>query len=368
MYISQVVIIFYEKVKLNMKRVYSIIISFFLVLSVIPSCQPGKNIKNTNPPETSITNGLINVKMYLPDSVNGYYRSTRFDWSGAVYSLQYKGHEFYGPWFDRIDPDVINWIFDDDAKIVTGPCSALMGPVDEFHLPVGWEEAQTGGTFIKLGVGVLRKDSGAYDRFKPYEVLNRGSWSVSQGNDSVLFVQDLNDPATGYSYKYQKVVRLEPGKPVMTISHSLKNTGNKAIISDVYNHNFVVLDSQAPGPDFKIEMPFSIIAEQPFKEELIGINDNQIIYKKELSGREEAVVHIGGFSDKEEDAGMIIENRKVGAGMRVSGDKPLLREILWSVRTVLAIEPYISLEILPGSEFSWQNTFEYYTISDTISE
>lgn len=350
-----------------MKRAHTIILSFFLVISVFLSCQPDKNIKNTNYPETSISNGLIDIKMYLPDSLNGYYRSTRFDWSGAVYSVQFKGHEFYGPWFDRIDPDVINWIFDGD-EIVTGPCSALMGPVDEFHMPVGWDEAQAGGTFIKLGVGVLRKDSGVYDRFKPYEVLNSGSWSVSQGADSVLFVQQLNDPASGYSYLYQKVVRLLPGEPVMIISHLLRNTGSKAIISDVYNHNFVALDGQAPGPDFTIEMPFTIIPEQPFKEDLIGINGNNIVYKKELSGREEAVIHIGGFSDKAEDAGMIIENTKVGAGMKVSGDKPLLREILWSVRTVLAIEPYIALEILPGDEFSWQNTFEYYTTTNSISE
>jgi hypothetical protein len=47
-------------------------------------------------PRAEISNGQITAKMYLPDAQNGYYCSTRFDWSGAVYSLTYKGHEYYG--------------------------------------------------------------------------------------------------------------------------------------------------------------------------------------------------------------------------------------------------------------------------------
>ena len=78
-------------------------------------------------PQAQISNGQIIAKMYLPDAKKGYYRSTRFDWSGAVYSLRYKGHDFYGPWYDRIDPKVINWVFQ-GSDIVSGPCSVLTGP------------------------------------------------------------------------------------------------------------------------------------------------------------------------------------------------------------------------------------------------
>ena len=38
-------------------------------------------------PQAQITNGLIRVKLYLPDPKNGYYRATRFDWSGEIASL-----------------------------------------------------------------------------------------------------------------------------------------------------------------------------------------------------------------------------------------------------------------------------------------
>jgi hypothetical protein len=50
---------------------------------------------------------------------------------------------------------------------------------------------------------------------------------------------------------YRKVVRLASGKPQMVIEHSLKNIGAKVIQSQVYNHNFLVLAKQAPGPDLR---------------------------------------------------------------------------------------------------------------------
>jgi len=73
------------------------------------------------------------------------------------------GHEFYAPWWDRTDPSVINWVHQ-GPEIVAGPCSALYGPVNEFQTPLGFNEAKTGGTFIKIGVGVLKKSEGNYDR------------------------------------------------------------------------------------------------------------------------------------------------------------------------------------------------------------
>lgn len=224
-------------------------------------------------PQAVISNGHITAKIYLPDSKDGYYRSTRFDWSGAIYSLQYKGHEFYGQWFDRIDPDVINWVHK-GPEIVSGPCSGLWGPVNEFQTPLGYNEARSGETFIKIGVGVLRRSEGNYNRYVPYEVLDCGKWSVKKKKDIIEFIQKLSDPKTGFGFEYHKVIRLARDKPEMVIEHSLKNTGQRAIQSTVYNHNFVVLDKQSPGPDFTFRVPFQIQVSQPPKKELAEARGN----------------------------------------------------------------------------------------------
>ena len=53
-------------------------------------------------PSHMITNGEITARIYLPDAKTGFYRSTRFDWSGAIASLEYKGHNYYGNWFTKV--------------------------------------------------------------------------------------------------------------------------------------------------------------------------------------------------------------------------------------------------------------------------
>jgi len=83
---------------------------------------------------------------------------------------------------------------------------------------------------------------------------------------------------------------------------------------------------------------------------------------KPLSGEDQLAVPIQGFGDTAKDAEIVIENRKVGAGVRITGDRPLVRDLLWSIRTVLAIEPYIAIDIQPTAEFTWKNMFEYYTL------
>jgi hypothetical protein len=234
--------------------------------------------------------------------------------------------------------------------------------VDEFQTPLGFDDANAGGAFIKIGVGVLRKTDGDYNRFFPYEVLNSGKWTVKKHKDSVEFTQVLSAPDLGYSYIYRKVVRLVNGRPQMVIERSLKNTGAKKIKSQVYSHNFVVLDHQPPGPDFAIKVPYQIQTLRPPKKDLVQVTGNEVVYKKQLSGQDEAVVLMQGFGDSAKDSEIVIENKKVGAGLKISGDRPLIRELLWSIRSVLAVEPYVAIDVQPGADFTWSNTIDYYTL------
>ncbi|HEV2494832.1 MAG TPA: hypothetical protein VG204_17355 [Terriglobia bacterium] len=315
-------------------------------------------------PQAEITNGRIRLKLYLPDAKHGYYRGTRFDWSGTIGSLEYKGHEYYGPWFDGVDPKVHDYRYL-GSRIIASPCSADSGPADEFQTngtALGWDEARVGGTFIKIGVGVLRKDEAKYDYVKQYEIVDPGRWKVESHRDSVEFTQELTDLSSGYGYTYRKIVRLTEGKPEMLLEHHLKNTGRRLIHSAVYNHNFLVLDQQPPGPDFAISVPFQIRSPHPPNKELAEIRGNQFVYLKVLQNEDMAETLLAGFSASPRDNEIRIENRRVGAGLRITGDHPLSKFNLWSIRTVLALEPFIAMTIEPGKEFSWTTTYDYYTL------
>jgi hypothetical protein len=88
-----------------------------------------------DPPQAEIANGAVRARVYLPDPVDGYYRATRFDWSGVVSSLEWNGHSYFGQWFARYDPKIND---------------AIMGPVEEFQTAV-FRIDRAKGTLIGLG-------------------------------------------------------------------------------------------------------------------------------------------------------------------------------------------------------------------------
>ena len=316
-------------------------------------------------PQARINNSELRVKLCLPDARRGYYRGTRFDWSGVVAALEYKGHNYYGPWYSRIDPSVHDFQYE-GGEIVASTCSGITGPVEEFqthHSALGFDEARVGGTFIKIGVGVLRKDNEKYDAFKQYELVDPGKWTVKIHVDSAELTQELTDPSTGYGYVYRKTVRLVAGRPEMVLEHRLENTGRRAIHSSVYNHNFLVLDKQAPGPDFSVTFPFQLRSLQPPNRDLAEIRGNRFVYSKVLADRDVVFTLLSGFSDDPRDNEVRIENLRVGAGVLIRGNRPLSDMHLWSIRSVLAVEPFITMSIEPGSEFDWDVTYEYYTFA-----
>jgi hypothetical protein len=336
-----------------------------LAQSLLGFCSLGLSmgvLSAANFPEAEIANGPIRAQIYLPDAKEGFYRGTRFDWSGVIHSLQTQGHDYYGPWFNRTDPKVHDFIYD-GGDIVAGPCSAITGPVDEFK-PLGWDEAKTGGHFVKIGIGALRKpDEEKYDNYRLYDIVDGGKWTVHKAADSIEFTQELTDSSSGYGYVYRKTIRLVPGQSQMVLQHSLKNTGTNAIRTSVYNHNFLVVDKQAPGPGLTIRVPYTIRTQRPPKKDLAEIRGNEIVYLKTLEGHDVVTAPLEGFGDSPQDNQIQIENAHVGAGMKIAADRPLLSESLWSIRTVVAMEPFISISVDPGHEFSWKSTYDYYKLS-----
>ena len=317
-----------------------------------------------SPPAAQITNGSVRLSVYLPDAKTGFYRGTRFDWAGVIGSAEYAGHDYFPQWFQRADPKVRDFIYD-GSDIVAGPCTAITGPSEEFVTDgkaLGFDEAKPGGTFIKIGVGVLRKpDDAKYDMFRVYEIVDGGKWTVRPDSDAIEFRQELSDPSSGYAYDYRKTVSVTKDKPQFVLDHRLHNTGRRAIHSSVYNHNFLYLDRQPPGPDTSITVPFLIQASPP-DQHLVEVRGNQIMFRNTLTGEDRVYLAIAGFGVDPKDYDIRIENRKAGAGVRITANRPLSRGALWSIRAPLSVEPFIDMKIEPGAEFTWRITYDFYKL------
>ncbi|HEX8279541.1 MAG TPA: hypothetical protein VF540_12640 [Segetibacter sp.] len=324
-----------------MKRLYAAItVIFVFVIGAKPVDQF---------PQAEITNGIIHARFYLPDAKNGYYRGSRFDWSGVMPELEYKGHSYFGQWFDKYSPTLHD---------------AIMGPVEAFS-PVGYYKAKVGDNFLIVGIGMVTKpEEPKYSFVTPYQIVNGGAWKVNKKSDQVEFIQKLNDKE--YAYDYRKTVQLIKGTPQMILMHTLKNTGKQVIETDVYNHNFFVMDKQPTDSAFVVKFPFNLINEAgQTRDDLGKIQDNEILFLKNLSENEHLFYpSLTGFSNSLKDYDIRIENRKTGAGVKITSDQPLSKLVFWSAPKTLCPEPYIKIKVNPGEEFSWKLMYEFYTIPD----
>jgi hypothetical protein len=337
----------------------------------LDSQQPGPQSPH---PFADIGNSEIKARLWLPDSERGFYRGTRFDWSGSMANLTYASHTYFGQWFVKFDPAVHDVAYVRELNgYAAGKASADVGPVEEFTGPgdsaLGFEEAQPGGTFLKIGVGMLRKPlegkNGTYDRYFNYEIADSGQWSVHKSQDEVEFTQKLAS-AIGFGYVYTKTVRLSPASPDLFIEHVLKNTGSKTLESSVYNHNFLINDHQPPGPPLRIVFPFEIKPER-LMTGLAEASGHEIRYIKTLSGNEVAATRISGFTNTAKDYDFRVENPATASAVRITSDHPMQRFALWSTSSVIAPEPFTEVHVEPGKEFRWAIRYHFSTVNPPVT-
>ena len=304
-------------------------------------------------PQAELSNSSIRATLYLPDAQQGYYRGTRFDWSGAIASLKWNGHEYFGPWFDRHDPKIHD---------------AITGPVEEFltgDAGLGYAEAKPGESFVRIGVGAVRKpDEPAYRRFATYEIVDPGEWTVRKGSNRIEFVHELRGTA-GYAYVYRKTLRLI--KDSLVLEHRLKNTGRKPIATSVYNHNFFTLDRQPTGPDIVVRFPFDPRAARALNG-LAEVRGKELVFLKEFVKGQTVFTEVEGFGATAKDYDFRIEHRQSGAGVRITGDRPLSKLLFWSAGLTVCPEPYIDASVEPGKESSWRITYQFYQAASVKGE
>ena len=150
-------------------------------------------------------------------------------------------------------------------------------------------------------------------------------------------------------------------------------------MTNVYNHNFTTIDKQPTGPDVEITVPWQMTRAagrgggpagrarragapaaparqgsppvdpyaplaagermgtqcgQPQMQSLASPQGNKLVYSKVLEGSECYSASFTGFGADAKDNDIRIENKKVGAGVHITGDRPLTRFGYWSIRTV----------------------------------
>ena len=282
------------------------------------------------------------MRVYLPDPEKGLYRAARFDWSGVIGSVKYKGHEYFGYWKDTQDP-----FFHED----------LPGPVEGFIEPgLGYADAKPGEKFIRIGVGIIDKPEEINFNFrKSYKIVDHGKWTIDSGESWIRFTHEI-DSEFGYAYKYIKAIELKSNGFIIT--HTLQNFGEKPIETDQFNHNFFMIDGEISGPAFRISFPYSISTEDNLKG-LMGIEDKDLYFIKEVKDTN-LFLGLTGYSSMVADHQVTVVNYKSGAGVTFTVDKPLHRMAFWACETTLCPENSIWISVESGKEMEWISDYTLF--------
>ena len=300
-----------------------------------------------------LNNDKISATIVLPDECKGFYRGARFDWSGMISSLSFNKHTFIEQPFFLHDPKISH-------------CG--IGTAEEFRacLPgmqdgLGFQEAKIGEGFIKIGVGVLEKDSyESYQFDKNYKILKVGEWKVSSDEKCIIFNQKVQ-LSDRHGYKYSKEIKLTDDETGLTIQHSLKNIGKERIDINHYCHNFFMVDGEFISRNYSATFPFepNIINETFCLPEYIKQNGRIVSLNKNIE-EEECFVggDILGFNNIISHNRFRIENGRTGAGIEISSSVPTVGIFLAMGKRYFSVESQVDINIKYNEIFLWENKYK----------
>lgn len=322
-------------------------VTFAAKVNTLPTNSPCSKIPQTSYPKAFLSNGTVDAVVYLPDEENGSYRSSRFDWSGIVACASYNGHTYFSEWSNHSDP------MGNDT--VTGPAEEFRRSNSE----IGYDEAKPGESFLKIGVGLLKRlDDQPYKFGTVYPIVDHGKWTVRVSKRSVTFTQVLRS-SIGYSYLYEKKLVLDAKEPVMRLEHILNNLGTSPIVTDVYDHDFFVLDGAPTGPGMTITLGFEPKTTQPLPDGLVSMSGNEIVFKDSPKRGYSVQGYLTGYTGKHGEYRIHVEDRNRHVGILQTSDSPLSKFYFWSTPKTICPEAYIPIDVARGKTQKWTITYKF---------
>lgn len=291
------------------------------------------------PSSILLKNTRLAVEISRPGSL---YAGSRFDWTGFITQVTLDGqHTFCVP--EDYDPE---------------QGSHGVGLCNEFGIdaPIGYEDCPVGGTFPKLGIGLLlRPDGEPYNFFRPYTVVQAFPLEITQDETSVTFTLQ---PLETRGYAARLVKRLSLAENRLEIAYTLTNTGAQPLHTNEYVHNFIGIDQQPLGPDYCLTLSAPVEPEpMPWQapgNHLLRISGREI----RLSATPQGAFYLrmpGPAATT--GAQWQLQHLPSGVSMGEFDDFAPMRAAVWGQAHVISAEMFMPLALAPGAAQSWTRRF-----------
>lgn len=286
-----------------------------------------------------------NIKVHIDLPLENYQIS-RFDWTGKITAVKYKG--IYVSGTEKLNhKDSMDY-----GK----------GFYNEFGIdsPVGFEGIKQGDYFHKIGIGRLKKEGEQYRFSQKYEI-EPAEFKITKDADKIT-IECYAPNANGYSYVLKKEIEiLESG---FIINYHLRNTGEKTIMTNEYTHNFLAINREFMGNHYILKFPFQIKPEQfgatVNPEDKVVISQNEITFNG-IPNEQFFFSNLSG--SKNIDASWELINTKSRIGISEKASFKTSKVNVWGWKHVISPELFFDLKVEPNQVVEWSRTYTVFELN-----
>lgn len=260
-------------------------------------------------------------------------------------------HAQYGPRFDRTAMVVSIRRAGREYLDPRGLC-------DEFGFSgrgvLGYDEASPdGGEFLKIGVGVLRRDTAEAYKFSRIWPIVRLLEVEVHASPSSLLVRQNSPEVQGFAYSYEKHYELGPDGTLL-IKYKLTNTGPKPFAFDQYNHNFFSFAGAIADPGYAVvpAFPVEVKGDQGW-----SYNGAELRLRREAPAR--PGVYFGQDLELTAAVNRVTLRHTNGQWVECAGDFPAVRFAVWATLPTVCPEIFHRAQVSPGATITWQRSYRF---------
>ena len=274
------------------------------------------------------------------------YNFSRFDWTGKIRAVIFKN--IYVSGVEKLN---------NNNDSIYGK-----GFYNEFgiDIPVGYDDIAEGEWFHKIGVGILKKKGKVYDFMRNYKV-KPAEFNVKVELNKII-IDCKSHIINGYSYVLKKEIELFERSFV--INYKLHNTGEKIIITNEYNHNFLAINKDLISSDYILKFPFKIKPElfgaTVNPEDKVNIGQNEITFNNTPNEQ----FFFSNLSGNENiDASWELINTKSKIGISETASFKTCKVNLWGWKHVICPELFFEINIKPNQTIKWSRTYNMFELN-----
>jgi len=244
--------------------------------------------------------------------------------------------------------------------------------------PPGYNEGANGSPFLKVGVGILKRDAGAYNFSTNYAVVELARTTVTWENDRAHFVQTLLGNARGYSCLLEEDLIVKNDRLIM--NYLLRNTGTRQFTTEQYLHNFVCFSGRSVGPNVKVSFPYDFTASPEVapwsapgkvrsilaaaQPDVVRIA-NAVVYLNKITSIPKIWIY------KPQDyAGpdlFAVEHTETEQRLLIGASIPAAYVGIWTTDYQVSPEQFLQITLAPGEEARFTRTYTF-RVDDFVPE